>query len=78
MIPNDLVFHADLFEVGGAMVVRANGPIVRDENAWPRSAPFCANHLPTHELLDDHGTGFWREDLGVFVVSKDLLRSLRQ
>lgn len=78
MVPHDIVFHADLFEVGGAMVIRANGPIVHGGNAWPRSAKFCEHHLPTHELLDDHGTGFWREDLGVFVVTPDLLRVLPQ
>lgn len=78
MIPHDIVFQADLFEVGGAMVIRANGPIVHGGNAWPRSAKFCEHHLPTHELLDDHGTGFWREDLGVFVVTPDLLRALPQ
>lgn len=71
MVSHDLVFAADLFEVAGAIVVRANGPIVRDVNAWPRSANFCDHHQPTHELRDDNGTGFWREDLGVFVVPKD-------
>lgn len=76
MVPHDIVFQADLYEVGGAMVVRANGPIVHGVNAWPRSAKFCEHHQPTHELLDDHGTGFWREDMGVFVVTPDLLRSV--
>lgn len=74
MLPHDIVFHADLFEVAGAVVIRANGPIERGVNAWPGSSPFCLNHKPTHELLDDHGAGFWRDDLGVFVVSADLLR----
>lgn len=72
MIPHDLVFQADLYEVAGAIVIRANGPIIRDGNAWP-SRKFCEHHQPTHELLDDHGTGFWREDLGVFVVPADRL-----
>lgn len=76
MIPHDLVFNADLFEVAGAIVVRANGPIVRDGNAWPRSAKFCEHHQPTHELRDDHGTGFWREELGVFVVPSHLVVAL--
>jgi hypothetical protein len=74
MIPHNLVFSADLFEVAGAIVVRANGPIVHGRNAWDRCAPFCEEHQPTHELLDDHGSGFWREDLGVFVVPADLVR----
>lgn len=68
MIPHNLVFQADIFEVAGAIVVRANGPIERGRNAWDRSAAFCEHHQPTHQLHDDHGTGFWREDLGIFVV----------
>lgn len=73
MIPHDLVFAADLFQVGTAMVVRANGPIMRGDNAFPRAAKFCEHHAPTHELHDDQGSGFWREDLGVFVVPADRL-----
>lgn len=68
MIPHNLVFCADIYHVAAAIVVRANGPIERGHNAWDRSAPFCADHLPTHELRDDRGAGFWREDLGIFVV----------
>ena len=75
MIPHDLVFQADIYEVGGAIVVRANGMIVRGVNAFPRSSTFCANHPPTHELHDDHGRGFWREDLGIFVVPPDCFTS---
>lgn len=73
MIPHDLVFSADLFEVSGAIVVRANGPLVRDHNCWPRAANFCEHHQPTHELHDDQGAGFWFEHLGVFVVPKELV-----
>ncbi len=71
MISHDLVFAADLYEVSGAIVVRANGPLVRDGNCWPRTAKFCETHQPTHELRDDHG--FWREDLGIFVVPRELV-----
>jgi hypothetical protein len=74
MLPHDLVFQADLFEIAGAMVVRANGPIERHGNAWPASQVDMPK--PTHELLDDHGSGFWRDDLGIFVVTKDLVRAL--
>lgn len=77
MIPHDLVFQADIFEVAGAVVVRANGPIARNINAWPRSSNFCEHHLPTHELRDDHGRGFWRDDLGVFVVPADCFTSAK-
>lgn len=73
MISHDLVFAADLYDVAGAMVVRANGPVTRGKNAFP---PSTFPGRPTHELLDDHGSGFWREDLGVFVVDKDYLRKL--
>ena len=76
MIPHDLVFQADLYEIAGAIVIRANGHIVRGGNAWPRSAPFCEHHQPTHEMHDDHGRGFWREDIGVFVMPADLVRAL--
>jgi hypothetical protein len=78
MIPHDLVFSADLFEVAGAVVVRANGPIIRDVNAWPRSAKFCYVHQPTHELHDDRGHGFWRDDLGVFVVPSECLTAIKE
>lgn len=75
MIPHDLVFMADLFEIEGAMVVRANGPIERGGNACS-SAEWGIRgwHRPSYELLDDHGRGFWRDDLGVFVVPADCLR----
>jgi len=75
MIPHDLVFQADLFEIAGAMVVRANGPLKRHGNAWPTSQ--IGMPRPTHELHDDHGTGFWRDDLGVFVVPAGLLREVQ-
>lgn len=77
MIPHDLVFQADLFAVAGAIVVRANGPLVRDQNCWSRSRKFCDDHKPTHELHDDSGSGFWREDLGVFVVPADRLTEVQ-
>lgn len=73
MVPHGILFAADLFEVAGAMVVRANGPLRRDSNCW---AFIEGQSLPTHELHDDRGTGFWREDLGVFVVRKDLLKEI--
>lgn len=74
MIPHALVFAADLFDVAGAMVVRANGAIVRGGNAMPLERCTEAQvRAITHQLHDDHGRGFWREDLGVFVVPKDLV-----
>ena len=78
MIPHDLVFAADLFEVAGAMVVRANNALVRDKNCFDYSEGVNIFGRPTHELLDDHGTGFWREDLGVFVVPKVCVVALQE
>ena len=76
MLAHDLVFHADLYLVGGAMVVRANGPLKRDSNCWPSTAAFCQDHKPTYELHDRPSAGFWREDLGIFVVPADQLKEL--
>lgn len=73
MLCHDIVFQADLFKVAGAIVVRPNGPLVRDKNCFARDHGTQIFGMPTHELHDDHGTGFWREDLGVFVVPADLL-----
>lgn len=73
-VPHGLVFAADLFQVGTAMVVRANGPIVAGGNA--RRIADCVGSQAfaiTHELHDDRGTGFWRGDLGIFVVPADRL-----
>jgi hypothetical protein len=71
MLSHGLVFSADLYEVEGAMVVRANGPLT-PRNTWRANDDGWME--PTHELLDDHGSGFWREDLGIFVVAKLYLR----
>ena len=66
---HDLIFPADLFEVAGAIVVRANGPIVRGKNALPAHDP-RVRRAATHVLHPGPEDGFWREDLGVFVVPK--------
>lgn len=76
MLAHNVVFHADLFAVAGAVVVRANGPIIHGKNAWPRESKFSEYDPPTHELTDCIGDEFWREDLGIFVVPKDKLREL--
>jgi hypothetical protein len=63
---HDAYFVADIYKVGNTNVVRAGGPInetilVRDKHAMRR--------LPaTHQLSDFPRAGFWRPDLGVFVV----------
>lgn len=58
---HDGTFAADLYEIEGAVVVRANGPLRLDALDRPaRNA--------THHLSDFPVPGFWRPDLGVFVV----------
>lgn len=77
MIPHDLVFQADLFAVEGAIIVRANGPLMPNVNCFPVTAKFCSHHLPTHELHDAKSACFWREDLGIFVVPARFLIALK-
>lgn len=70
---HEVVFSADLFEVAGAIVVRANGPIVRGKNAFNATDGSSVNPFlgrVTHVLEPGPETGFWREDLGTFVVPK--------
>lgn len=62
----DLIFSADLFEVAGAIVVRGSGPLTAI--GW---RPAEAFREVTHELHDRPNAGFWRDDLGIFVVPKD-------
>jgi hypothetical protein len=55
-------FAADIFEAAGANVVRANGPV--------SPANLNRKATPTHHIIDFPKSGFWRPDLGVFVVPK--------
>lgn len=67
----DLVFAADLYEIAGAIVVRANGPIVRGKNAEVKETWEAKGYgRPTHVLHADPEPAFWRMDVGVFVVPK--------
>lgn len=64
-------FVADTIAVGNAVVVRASGPvtpanIVRDNRFG----------VATHHLVDFPKPGFWRPDLGVFVVPAKQLKKL--
>ena len=63
------VFVADIFEVAGANVVRANGPVTGFNLTRP------AKHA-THHLTDMPVGGFWRPDVGVFVVPKNQVKEL--
>jgi len=65
------MFAADGYRVAGAIVIRANGPVTMDNldrnNAQARA---------THHLSDFPVAGFWRPDVGVFVVPENQLREL--
>jgi hypothetical protein len=61
-------FKADIYAVGNALVVRAPGKI--DGGTLLRGDTFT----PTHHLSDCPQPGFWRPDLGVFVVPEDQVK----
>lgn len=63
-------FVADLIVVAGACIVRANGPISGDNIIRRKNAVY------THHLMDFPTAGFWRPDLGVFVVPVEQCRKL--
>jgi hypothetical protein len=63
-------FIADIFEVEGVNVVRANGKVTPG-NLIRTSPDSC-----THHMTDFPKTGFWRPDLGVFVVPKSQVKAL--
>lgn len=58
---HDGTFVADLYDVEGAVVVRANGPVTPGGLERPARGA-------THHLWDFPLPGFWRPDVGVFVV----------
>jgi hypothetical protein len=60
-------FIADIFRVGTANVVRANGPVT------PHNIVRDSLNSVTHELRDFPLAGFWRPDLGIFVVPEKQL-----
>ncbi len=62
-------FIADIFEVAGANVVRAT----REVNGGNLNRPAKG---ATHHLEDFPKPGFWRPDLGVFVVPKSQVKEL--
>jgi hypothetical protein len=59
---HDGFFLADIWKVGNVNVVRANGPVT------PANVIRQNIGRATHRLLDFPEAGFWRPDLGVFVV----------
>lgn len=74
-------FIADIFEIEGVNVVRANGPINTDSN---NKKPTAKNAFVrgdtskcTHHLEDFPKMGFWKPALGIFVVPKDQVTELK-
>lgn len=63
------LFMADLYFIAGAVVVRASGPL--DLGALIRPPANARYHLTDHP-----STGFWRPELGVFVVPAEQLKVL--
>jgi hypothetical protein len=66
-------FVADIYEIEGVNVVRANGRVNSDSLIYDRSVKEKA----THRLVDFPVAGFWRPDLGVFVVPSSQVVWLR-
>jgi hypothetical protein len=64
-------FIADIFKVGNVNVVRANGKVTPDNISRPANGA-------THHLSDFPNGGFWRPDLGVFVVPENQVTELEQ
>ena len=68
---HDGFFVADIFKVGNVNVVKANGPVTPDSIRRPAQNA-------THHLVDFPSAGFWRPDIGVFVVPKAQVKELKQ
>jgi hypothetical protein len=62
-------FIADILKVAGANVVRASGEVTPGNIIRPADEA-------THHLIDFPDTGFWRPDLGVFVVPENQVEEL--
>lgn len=77
---HDVSFIADIYEIEGVNVVRASGPVDTNhaktkptaKNAAMRPAGKC-----THSVVDFPNNGFWRPDLGVFVVPAAQVKELK-
>lgn len=76
---HDGYFVADIFlayspQFAGANIVRANGKVNPKNLIRParqKSEP------PTHTIVDFPVAGFWRPDLGVFVVPKEQVKEIK-
>lgn len=66
---HDGVFVADIFDFSGVCVIRAPRAVTPDNILRPAEDA-------THHLQDYPAAGFWRPDIGVFVVPRDQLTVL--
>ena len=69
---HEATFIADIWYVGNVNVVRANGPIDKCLNREPKAFTSA-----THHVSDFPTPGFWRPDLGVFVVPEKQVTELK-
>ncbi len=65
-------FRADIFVVGNVNVIRANGPVTGN-NIIRKNMDYI-----THTMTDFPKAGFWRPDLGVFVLPKAQVKEIRK
>lgn len=66
---HDGTFVADIFRIGNVNVVRANGKVTPGNIQRPASEA-------THHIVDFPEAGFWRPDLGIFVVLENQLTAV--
>lgn len=64
-------FVADIYQVGNANVIRANGKVTPDNIDRPAKDA-------THHLSDYPDPGYWNPNLGVFVVPEKQCKELKK
>lgn len=67
---HDGAFIADIWRIGNVNVVRANEPVTYKMLDKPAKGA-------THHLSDFPQPGFWRADLGVFVVLEEQVTEIK-
>lgn len=70
---HEAYFIADIWKIGNANVVKANGPLtdkllMRDEEGYNKA---------THQLVDFPSAGYWRPYLGIFVVPEEQVTEVK-
>jgi len=66
---HDGTFVADIFKIGNVNVIKANGLVTPGNIRRPAQKA-------THHLVDFPSAGFWRPDIGIFVVPQAQLEEL--